>query len=139
MRGTTRDSDHLGVIAQSGAKAALTMAADAVVLVTQRRSNEALYRELKDSVGIDAMRGEGITGFYRIACNEPCQAELATGTRTQTGWEFTSKMDMGGQTIHSRFVMTDKSPTVHTVKWDVSMDGKTWKTIMEGTSTKTGS
>jgi dimethylamine/trimethylamine dehydrogenase len=40
--------------------------ADAVVLVTQRRSNEALYRELKDKVGIDALRSEGITGFYRI-------------------------------------------------------------------------
>jgi dimethylamine/trimethylamine dehydrogenase len=40
--------------------------ADAVVLVTQRRSNEALYRELKDKVGIDALHGEGITGFYRI-------------------------------------------------------------------------
>jgi dimethylamine/trimethylamine dehydrogenase len=39
---------------------------DAVVLVTQRRSNEALYRELKDSVGIDALQSEGITGFYRI-------------------------------------------------------------------------
>ncbi len=31
--------------------------ADAVVLVTQRRSNEALYRELKDSVGLDALAG----------------------------------------------------------------------------------
>jgi dimethylamine/trimethylamine dehydrogenase len=40
--------------------------ADAVVLVTQRRSNEALYREIKDRVGIDALRQEGITGFYRI-------------------------------------------------------------------------
>jgi electron transfer flavoprotein beta subunit len=39
---------------------------DSVVLVTQRRSNEALYRELKDSVGIDALESEGITGFYRI-------------------------------------------------------------------------
>ena len=34
--------------------------------MTQRRSNEALYRELKDSVGIDALESEGITGFYRI-------------------------------------------------------------------------
>jgi len=41
-------------------------AVDSVVLVTQRRSNEALYRELKDSVGIDALQAEGITGFYRI-------------------------------------------------------------------------
>ena len=36
------------------------------MLVTQRRSNEALYRELKDVVGFDALRGEGITGCYRI-------------------------------------------------------------------------
>jgi dimethylamine/trimethylamine dehydrogenase len=40
--------------------------ADAVVLVTQRRSNEALYREIKDRVGIDSLRQEGIAGFYRI-------------------------------------------------------------------------
>jgi dimethylamine/trimethylamine dehydrogenase len=46
--------------------------ADAIVLVTQRRSNEALYRELKDNVGIDTLRGEGITGFYRIGdCEAP--------------------------------------------------------------------
>jgi dimethylamine/trimethylamine dehydrogenase len=40
--------------------------ADAVVLVTQRRSNEALYRELKDKVGFDALKKEGITGVFRI-------------------------------------------------------------------------
>src|ERR687887_308207 len=46
--------------------------ADAVVLVTQRRSNEALYRELKDRVGVDALGAEGITGFYRIGdCEAP--------------------------------------------------------------------
>ncbi|MBI3647253.1 MAG: NAD(P)-binding protein [Actinobacteria bacterium] len=39
--------------------------ADAVVLITQRRSNEALYRELKD-LGTDALRSEGIIGLYRI-------------------------------------------------------------------------
>jgi hypothetical protein len=77
---------------------------------------------------------------YRyFAVSNMADAEMATGTRTADAWTFTSKMDMGGQTIHSRFTMADKSPTVHTVKWDVSMDGKTWKTIMEGTSTRTGS
>ena len=46
--------------------------ADAVVLVTQRRSNEALYRELKDTVGLDALAAEGISGFYRIGdCEAP--------------------------------------------------------------------
>jgi dimethylamine/trimethylamine dehydrogenase len=47
-------------------------ATDAVVLVTQRRSNEALFRELKDSVGLEALEAEGITGLYRIGdCEAP--------------------------------------------------------------------
>jgi dimethylamine/trimethylamine dehydrogenase len=42
------------------------------VLVTQRRSDEALYRELKDRIGFDALGGEGITGCYRIGdCEAP--------------------------------------------------------------------
>ena len=46
--------------------------ADAVVLVTQRRSNEALYRNLKDEIGADALGAEGITGFFRIGdCEAP--------------------------------------------------------------------
>ncbi len=39
---------------------------DAVVLVTARRSNEALYRELKDQVGFEALKAEGITNVFRI-------------------------------------------------------------------------
>jgi hypothetical protein len=98
------------------------------------------------STPMGPMKGHAVMTYDRNAkqyryfsiSNMP-DAELATGTRTADGWSFTSKTDMQGMTIHSRFVITDKSPTVHTVKWDVSMDGKTWKTIMEGTSTKTGS
>ncbi len=45
---------------------------DAVVLVTQRRSNEALFRALKDEIGTDALQAEGITGLYRIGdCEAP--------------------------------------------------------------------
>jgi dimethylamine/trimethylamine dehydrogenase len=45
---------------------------DAVVLVTQRRSNEALFRALKDEIGLDALQGEGVTGLYRIGdCEAP--------------------------------------------------------------------
>jgi dimethylamine/trimethylamine dehydrogenase len=39
---------------------------DAVVLVTQRRSDEALYRELKDRVGLPALAAEGVTALYRV-------------------------------------------------------------------------
>ena len=43
-----------------------TWEADSVVLVTGRRSNEALYRQLKDEIGLDALRSEGVTSLYRI-------------------------------------------------------------------------
>lgn len=66
-------------------------------------------------------------------------AEMSTGTKTATGWRWTSKGNMGGKVIHSRFVITEKSPTVHTYVWEMSEDGKKWMKAMEGTSTKTGS
>ena len=51
---------------------------DAVVLVTQRRSNEALFRELKDKVGFDTLKKEGISGVYLIGdCVAPRTAEEA--------------------------------------------------------------
>jgi len=40
--------------------------ADAVVLVTARRSDEALYRELKDKVGLSALKSSGVNALYRI-------------------------------------------------------------------------
>jgi dimethylamine/trimethylamine dehydrogenase len=49
-----------------------TWEADATVLVTQRRSNEALFRELKDSIGLDALKAEGVEALYRIGdCEAP--------------------------------------------------------------------
>ena len=43
-----------------------TWEADGVVLVTQRNSNETLYRQLKEEIGMAVLRAEGITGVYRI-------------------------------------------------------------------------
>jgi hypothetical protein len=65
-------------------------------------------------------------------------AELATGTKTGDTWTWTSSMDVDGKTIHSRFVMVDTSPTSYTFKWEMSEDGKTYRPMMEGKSTKTG-
>ncbi|HEX7290092.1 MAG TPA: FAD-dependent oxidoreductase, partial [Conexibacter sp.] len=42
------------------------VAADAVVLTTQRLSNEGLYRELKDVVGTERLAAEGVSALYRI-------------------------------------------------------------------------
>ena len=75
---------------------------------------------------------------YRyFAVNNMPDAEVATGTKAGNVWTWTSQMDMGGKTLHSRFVITEDSPTSHSYKWELSDDGKTWKTTMIGRSTKT--
>jgi hypothetical protein len=45
---------------------------------------------------------------------------------------------MGGQPFHSRYTMTEVSPTSYTFKWDTSADGTKWTNVMEGKSTKAG-
>ncbi len=74
---------------------------------------------------------------YRFfSVNNMADAEHGVGTVTGNTWTFNSSMDMGGKKISSRFTMVETSPTVHTVKFDVSEDGKNWLTLMEGKSTK---
>jgi len=49
-----------------------TWEADGVVLVSQRRSDDALYRALKDEIGLDGLRSEGVDALYRIGdCEAP--------------------------------------------------------------------
>ena len=77
---------------------------------------------------------------YFAVSNQMPDSEYAAGTKTATGWTWTSTMDMGGgKKLHSRFVIVEKSPTVMAYTWEMSEDGKTWKQAMVGTSTKTGS
>jgi dimethylamine/trimethylamine dehydrogenase len=63
---------------------------DAVVLVTQRRSNEALFRELKDRIGLDALNAEGITGLYRIG---DCEAPRLTADCVFSGHRLAREID----------------------------------------------
>ena len=99
-----------------------------------------------DSTGsgpMGAMKGHAVMSYDRSAkqyryfsvSNMP-DAESATGTLNGNTWTWTGKMEMGGQTIHSRFTLVETSATVHTVKWEMSMDGTNWKQMMSGTSTK---
>jgi dimethylamine/trimethylamine dehydrogenase len=49
-----------------------TWEADAAVLCTHRITNDALYRALKDELGMDALSAEGVLGVYRIGdCEAP--------------------------------------------------------------------
>ena len=79
----------------------------------------------------------GAKQYRYFAVNNMPDADIATGTKSGNTWTWTGKMDMEGKTIHSRFVITEDSPTLHSYKWDMSDDGKTWKTVMTGKSIKT--
>src|ERR687885_420886 len=75
--------------------------ADAVVLVTQRRSNEALYRELKDEVGLDQLRSEGITGLYRIG---DCEAPRLTADCIFSGHRLAREIDSDNPAVAKPFI-----------------------------------
>jgi dimethylamine/trimethylamine dehydrogenase len=67
-----------------------TWEADATVLVTQRRSNEALFRELKDAVGLEALKAEGVEALYRIG---DCEAPRLTADAIFSGHRLAREID----------------------------------------------
>ena len=90
-----------------------------------------------DMKGMMIMTWDRAAKVYRyFAVNTMADAEMATGTLAGNTWTFKSDLDMGGKKIHSQFVITETSPTVHDMKWDMSEDGKKWTTVMEGKSIK---
>jgi hypothetical protein len=80
-------------------------------------------------------RHAGAYRYFSVSDFMP-DAESATGQKTATGWTWSSKMVMGGQTIHGRFTMEDTSETAYTFRWEMSMDGEKWMLVMDGTSTR---
>jgi hypothetical protein len=75
---------------------------------------------------------------YRyFAINTMPEAEMATGTYDGKTWTWSSTVEMEGKTLHSRYIMTQTSPTTDSLRWEISTDGQSWTTAMEATSTKT--
>jgi len=60
----------------------------------------------------------------------------ARGTASGKVWTWKGEDKKGGKVIHSRYTITEASPTSYTFKWETSEDGKSWSTVAEGTSTK---
>ena len=72
--------------------------------------------------------------FYGI--DSMGMTDYSKGKKSGNTWTFTSKADMQGKPVHSRYTMVEASPTSYTYKWDMSEDGTKWSTVMEGKSTK---
>jgi len=89
------------------------------------------------------MKGLGIIGYnpekkvythYGVDNNG--WAGFSEGTRSGERWTFESSETMEGKTYHSRFTMMMSSQTAMAFTWEMSEDGKTWTTMMDGTSKK---
>ena len=60
----------------------------------------------------------------------------ATGTVSGDTWTWTNDVKMGPQTMKGRFTEKILSPTSYTFKFEMSADGKTWNTVMDGKAAK---
>ncbi len=58
------------------------------------------------------------------------------GTLDGDTWNWANDMKMGAKTIKTRYTMKVVSPTSYTFKAEMSEDGTTWNTMMEGKATK---
>ena len=63
---------------------------DSVVLVTQRRSDEALFRSLKDDIGVETLKTEGVDSLYRIG---DCEAPRLTADAIFSGHRLAREID----------------------------------------------
>jgi Protein of unknown function (DUF1579) len=51
-------------------------------------------------------------------------------------WTWSSDSKMGGQSIKGHFIMKVSSPASYSFKFEMSQDGTTWTTAMDGKATK---
>ena len=75
--------------------------ADAVVLVTQRRSNDGLYRELKDTMGMDALNELGVSALYRIG---DCEAPRLVADCVFSGHRLAREIDSDDPEVPKPFI-----------------------------------
>lgn len=68
--------------------------------------------------------------------NSMGEAEHSTGTVDGDTWTWTSDEHMGGNTMKGRFTIKTLSPTSYTFKFEMSPDGNSWSTMMDGKATK---
>ena len=64
------------------------------------------------------------------------QHETSKGTLSGDTWTWTSSSNYGGMEIQGKMTIKTLSPTSYTMKYEISMDGKTWTPFMEGKATK---
>jgi hypothetical protein len=62
--------------------------------------------------------------------------ESSKGTLAGDTWTWNSSANYGGMDIQQKMTIKTLTPTSYSVKFEISMDGKTWMPFMEGKATK---
>jgi hypothetical protein len=62
--------------------------------------------------------------------------QVSKGTLTDDTWVWTSESIQNGKPVQQKMTMQVLSPTSYSLKFELSSDGTTWMTFMEGTATK---
>jgi Protein of unknown function (DUF1579) len=72
------------------------------------------------------------------AFNSMGEAEHARGALEGDTWTWSSEEKMGGQSMKAHFIikMPPTSTNSYTFRFDMSPDGSTWNTVMDGKATK---
>lgn len=68
--------------------------------------------------------------------NSMGEAEHSKGTVDGDTWTWAADEKMGGTTVKGRYTMKVLSPTAYSFKFEMSQDGTSWTTVMDGKSTK---
>jgi hypothetical protein len=91
------------------------------------------------------MRGMGIMSWNReekryeyYGIDNAGMQERALGGLEGDSWVYTNDVKMDGKTFKGRYTMTNLKPDSYDFKWEMSEDGTTWNTVMEGTHKRKG-
>jgi hypothetical protein len=68
--------------------------------------------------------------------NSMGEAEHSTGTVDGDTWTWLGDEKVGPQTMKGRYTMKITTPNSYSFKFEMSPDGTTWNTVMDGTATK---
>jgi hypothetical protein len=62
--------------------------------------------------------------------------EVSKGTVSGDTWTWTSTQNYGGQEVKQKMTIKILTPASYSLKFEISMDGTTWMTFMDGKATK---
>jgi hypothetical protein len=62
--------------------------------------------------------------------------QVSKGTLSEDNWTWTSESIQSGKPVQQKMTMQVLSPTSYNLKFELSSDGATWMTFMEGRATK---